>query len=88
MENINVSIEVVSDILNKLNILKEETEIYLSDVQKTIDNAELRGWNDKKYIEFRDMIDPILKNGRDMVRKIEESAIPYLKQLQAFIEEY
>ena len=88
MENINVSIEVVSDILNKLNILKEETEVHLLNVQKTIDNAELRGWNDRKYIEFRDMIDPILKNGRDMLREIEETAIPYLKQLQAFIEEY
>ncbi len=88
MENINVSMEIVSDILNKLNILKEETEIHLSNVQKTIDNAELRGWNDRKYIEFRDMIDPILKNGRDMLREIEESAIPYLRQLQAYIEEY
>ena len=88
MENINVSIEVVADILNKMNILKEETELHLSNLQKTIDNAELRGWNDRKYIEFRDMIDPILRNGRDMVREIEESATPYLKQLQAFIEEY
>lgn len=88
MENINVSSEVVGEILNKINILKEETELHLSNVQKTIDNAELRGWNDRKYIEFRDMADPVLRNGKDMIREIEESITPYLKQLQAFIEEY
>jgi hypothetical protein len=88
MERISVSSEIVSEILNKFNVLKEELEIYLSAVQKSIDTAELRGWNDKKYIEFKDLSDGVLRNLKEATREIDESIVPFLRQLLAYIEEY
>jgi hypothetical protein len=85
---ISLNPESLVTILKKIQILEEEVFMYVSEVDKAIDNAELEGWNDKKYYEFRDSFQDTRGYFINGAKKIEDEHIPYIKRLLRVAEEY
>lgn len=88
MERININIENVHAILKKIQILEEETLLFLSDVDKNIVNSEVDGWNDKRYYEFKESFDDTKNLYYSAIKRINDEHIPFLKKLIRFSEEY
>lgn len=88
MDQINVNSTSVSNVLKKLNLLSEELRLIISDVDKTIDNAELEGWNDAQYFAFKESFydsKSLMING---VKRVEEDLIPTLRKILRSAEEF
>ena len=87
-KNISVNEESLLEIMKKLNTLNEETVIHLNSVSKTIDFAEMEGWNDSNFLKFKEdfhNVDRLLKDG---LRNLEDNLIPELKRILLLLEEY
>ena len=88
MEKININFDSVQTILKKMRILQEEAYILMSEVDKNIINAELDGWNDKRYYEFKDSFEDTKGLLNSSIKKIDEEHIPFLRKLLRISEEY
>lgn len=88
MDKININFESVTAILKKCQVLQEEIMLLVSEVDKNIINAELEGWNDKRYFEFKDSFDDTKGLFNNGLKKIEEEHIPYLRKLIRISEEH
>ncbi len=88
MDRININFDSVQSILRKCQILLEEVQILVSDIDKDIVNAELEGWNDKRYFMFKDSFEDTKGLFNSGLKKIEEEHIPDLKKLIRISEEH
>lgn len=88
MDKININFDSVQTILKKMQILQEEAYILMSEVDKNITNAELDGWNDKRYYEFKDSFEDTKGLLNNAIKKVDEEHIPFLRKLLRISEEY
>ena len=87
-KKVSVTEESLDELLKHIQYMITETYGNLSDVMKTIDNAEMEGWNDSRFAEFKDdflMADRMVKQG---VRHMEDSILPNLRRIKSLIEQY
>jgi len=87
-KSILVNEETVNEILKRLNILAEETNIVLSQANRAVENAELQGWNDLNYVTFKDNFENAERKIKEGVKEIEEVLTPELKKILASIESF
>lgn len=87
-DKININLESIQIILKKIQNLQEESFFLLSEVDKNLSNAELEGWNDKRYYEFKDSFDDTKSFFNNGIKKIDEEHIPYLKKILRIAEEF
>ena len=87
-DKININLDSIQIILKKLQNLQEESYFLLSEVDKNLSNAELEGWNDKRYYEFKDSFDDTKSFFNNGIKKIDEEHIPYLKKILRIAEEF
>lgn len=85
---ISIDQDAVNEILKRSNALVEEVNIMISGANRAVVNAELQGWNDEYYINFKvnfEMAERLLKDG---VKQFEETLIPDLKKILRSIEDF
>jgi len=87
-DKININLESIQIILKKIQNLQEESYFLLSEVDKNLSNAEIEGWNDKRYYEFKDSFDDTKNFFNNGIKKIDEEHIPYLKKILRIAEEF
>jgi len=87
-EQITINLVAVQNILRKLRTLSEEAHILVSETDKTIQNAELEGWNDSKYHAFRDQFLDTKTLFSGAIKRIEEEHIPSLKKIIRAAEDF
>ncbi len=87
-EQIIVNLMAVQNILRKLKALEEEARLSLSETDKTVQNAELEGWNDSKYYQFIDSFMDTKGLFNNAIKRIEEEHIPFLKKVIRATEEF
>ena len=87
-DQVTVNLVAVQNILRKLKSLEEEARLSLSEADKTIQNAELEGWNDTKYHQFIDSFLDTKSLFNNAVKRIEEEHIPFLKKVMRAAEEF
>jgi hypothetical protein len=51
---ISIDQDAVNEILKRSSALVEEVGIMLSGANRALINAEMQGWNDEYYINFKD----------------------------------
>lgn len=79
---ITINKDSLIDIKRKLTAFKEESEEYLSNVERSVLNAELEGWNDSRYDEFRDKFMETKQIINNELKRIEEELLPFLKKTE------
>jgi hypothetical protein len=79
---ITINKDSLIDIKRKLVAFKEESEEYLSNVERSVLNAELEGWNDSRYDEFRDKFMEVKQIINNEHKRIEEELLPFLKKTE------
>lgn len=87
-KNISVSEESVTDLIKVITQLLEDTKSLVGAVNKSIDNAEMDGWNDQKLITFKDDFSYVERNFSNGILQIDNVLIPELKKIQYMIESY
>lgn len=87
-DKININLESIQIILKKIQNLQEESYFLLSEVDKNLSNAEIEGWNDQRYYEFKDSFDDTKSFFNNGIKKIDEEHIPYLKKILRIAEEF
>lgn len=87
-DKININLESIQIILKKIQNLQEESYFLLSEVDKNLSNAEIEGWSDKRYYEFKDSFDDTKSFFNNGIKKIDEEHIPYLKKILRIAEEF
>lgn len=87
---ITINKDSLIDIKRKLMAFKEESSEHLSNVERSVLNAELEGWNDSRYDEFRDKFMESKQIFNNELKIIEEELLPFLKKTEnafdSFIE--
>lgn len=87
-KRISIDQDAVNEILKRSAALVEEVNIMISGANRAVVNAELQGWNDEHYVNFKDnfeMAERLLKDG---VKQFEETLIPDLKKILRSIEDF
>jgi len=79
---ITINKDSLIDIKRKLTAFKEEAEEYLSNVERSVLNAELEGWNDSRYDEFRDKFMETKQIFNNELKRVEEELLPFLKKTE------
>ena len=87
-DQITINVVAVQNILRKLKALEEEARMSLAETDKTIQNAELEGWNDAKYHAFRDQFFDTKGLFNSAIKRIEEEHIPALKKIIRSAEDF
>jgi predicted proteasome-type protease len=87
-KTISVSEETVTDILKRILILIEETNILLNQSNRSVMSAEIQGWNDINYIQFKDMYDTAERQVKEGIKEFDEVLVPELKKIISSIEEF
>lgn len=85
---ISIDQDAVNEILKRSSALVEEVGIMLSGADRALVNAELQGWNDEYYINFKDDFDIAERLIKEGVKQFEETLIPELKKILASIEDF
>lgn len=85
---IAVSLTALTEILKKSELFLEDTAMALGNVNKSVYNAEILGWNDNSYSKFKDDFDNLQKNIRDSLRDFEEVLIPSLKKKIEYLKDF
>lgn len=88
MDRISVNLEHLNTIIKKLQVLQEEAYLLVNDADKNIINAELEGWNDKRFYEFKDSFDDTKGTILNAIKKIDEEHIPFLRKIHSIADEY
>ena len=79
---ITINKDSLIDIKRKLTAFKEEAEEYLSNVERSVLNAELEGWSDSRYDEFRDKFMETKQIINNELKRIDEELLPFLKKTE------
>lgn len=88
MDRISVNVDNLNIIIKKLKILQEEAYILVNDADKNILNAELDGWNDKRFYEFKESFDDVKITILNSLKRIDEDLVPSLRRIHSIVEEY
>ena len=87
-KRIQISEEAVNEIKNRMSLFLEETRSLLSNLERTIDNAEVMGWRDFRYRDFKERFESLSKPIKDSIREMEEDMLPELNILISSINEF
>jgi len=87
MPKIAIDTESISAIMKRLTEASEGIQEYIESVEKSVNLAELEGWNDKKYYEFKESFYDTKYSAMSVISKIEEEQIPFLSKLLSASEE-
>jgi len=88
MSKVSINTESVSIILKKLRLLSEEVAVLLNDTERSIDSAELEGWNDKTYLVFKEQFGDTSAQIKNALRRIDEEHIGFLMKIIRTAEEF
>ena len=80
-DRISINIQSLQNILKRLKHLNEEATLLINDVNKTLQNAELEGWNDQTYHAFYDQFFDTQSLLRAGLKRVEEEHIPTITKL-------
>lgn len=87
-KRVSVSEESINDLIKHLQYLITETYGNIDDMVKSIDNAEMEGWNDNKFIEFKDDFLNAERMFKQGLRHLEDSSLSNLRRIKMIIEQY
>lgn len=85
---ININLDSIYSILKKLQTMQDEFYTLTLNADKDLANAELEGWNDKRFHEFRDAFDDTKSLILNAIKNIDEEHIPYLRKIIRIAEEF
>jgi hypothetical protein len=85
---ISIDQDAVNEILKRSSALVEEVGIMLSGANRALINAEMQGWNDEYYINFKDDFEIAERLIKEGVKQFEETLIPELKKILSSIEDF
>jgi len=81
MPRVQINTESLEKIHRQLNQASYEIQAMTNKISMDVQMAEVEGWSDKTYVEFRDAIQDTLLTLQSSARKIEDEHIPYIKNL-------
>lgn len=81
MPRINISTDSVQNIARRMEFAQEEIREAVLNIDKEIDTAELEGWNDKTYYEFKESYIDTKVELMNALKRIEEDHMVYLKKI-------
>ena len=85
---VSIDQDAVNEILKRSSALVEEVGIMLSGANRALINAEMQGWNDEYYINFKDDFEIAERLIKEGVKQFEETLIPELKKILNSIEDF
>lgn len=85
---VSIDQDAVNEILKRSSALVEEVGIMLSGANRALINAEMQGWNDEYYINFKDDFEIAERLIKEGVKQFEETLIPELKKILSSIEDF
>jgi len=87
-KKISVSEESINDINKSLVQLLDNINTSINTVKKSIDIAEMEGWNDIKFLKFKEefqQAERFLKEGNNY---IEDIIMPEIRRIRLLLEGY
>ena len=87
MAQISINSEVIEILLKRLEQASELIREGVDTVEKSVDMAELEGWNDKKYFEFKESFSDTKNSIAGVLNRFEDEHRPFLEKLLAIAEE-
>ena len=87
MGAIRINTDSIHMVMKKLEFMKEELGILLSDADKEIELAEIEGWDDKSFFKFKEEYLNTKHEISNSLKRIEEDHLVYLKNIIKNTEE-
>ena len=87
MGAIRINTDSIRMVMKKLEFMKEELGVLLSDADKEIELAEIEGWDDKSFFKFKEEYLNTKHEISNSLKRIEEDHLVYLKNIIKNTEE-
>lgn len=81
MSKISMNTDSIANIVRKLEFMHEEIGILVSDMEKEIEMAEMEGWDDKSFFQFKDNYADSRHELSSVMKRIEEEHLVFLRRL-------
>lgn len=86
--NISINKDAVLEISKAIKRMIEETYSNLNTLSRVVESAELDGWNDSRYVSFKDNYFNAERFFKEGIMYSESVLLPELKRIEALIDNY